>query len=249
MLLMRDREDAFGMALLDYARFGEGQEIIEREDGYVEAASVASYFAPFRRWAGVERRSMRYVHGRVLDVGCGAGRVALHLQERGHPVTGIDISPLAVQVCGERGVRDARVLPIDRLGPSLGAWDTIVMMGNNFGLVGDPDKARRLLKRFSRMSGPNGRIVATSNDVHQTNDPQHLAYQRLNRKRGRLPGLIRMRIRYRERSTPWFDYLMVSPDEMRSVVAGTGWQIVRVLSDDGSTYAAVLEKLPRRPAS
>jgi hypothetical protein len=50
--LMRDHEDAFGMALLDYVRSGEAQEIIEREDGYVEATSVAKYFDPFRRWPG-----------------------------------------------------------------------------------------------------------------------------------------------------------------------------------------------------
>jgi tRNA1(Val) A37 N6-methylase TrmN6 len=29
---------------------------------------------------------MRFVRGRVLDLGCGAGRVGLHLQSRGHEV-------------------------------------------------------------------------------------------------------------------------------------------------------------------
>jgi hypothetical protein len=85
---MREREDAFGKALLDYLHSGVGQEIIEREDGFIEADSVGKYFDSFRHWSGYERRSMRYVRGRVLGVGCGAGRVALHLQARRHPVTG-----------------------------------------------------------------------------------------------------------------------------------------------------------------
>jgi SAM-dependent methyltransferase len=249
MLIMNDREDAFGRALLDHLHSREGQEIIEREDGFIEADSVGKYFDPPPRWSGYERRSMRYVRGRVLDVGCGAGRVALHLQGRGHPVTAIDVSPLAVRVCTERGVKDARVLPVGRVGPALGGLDTIVMMGNNFGLLGDPEKGRTLLRRLHRITSPEGRIIATSNDVHQTSDPVHLAYQRLNRRRGRMPGLICMRIRYRDRCTPWFDYLMVSSQEMRTILRGTGWEVARILSDDGPMYAAIIEKIRERQQS
>jgi SAM-dependent methyltransferase len=45
--------------------------------------------------------------GSVLDLGCGAGRVALHLARRGHVVTGLDIEPPLVATLGER----ARELP------------------------------------------------------------------------------------------------------------------------------------------
>jgi SAM-dependent methyltransferase len=242
---VREREDAFGKALSDHLNDGSGHEIIEREDGFTEADSVAKYFDPFRKWPVVERKAMRFVRGRVLDVGSGAGRVALHLQETGHQVTAIDLSPGAVHVCRTSGVIDARVVPFGRVGPSLGPFDTVVMMGNNFGLVGDPDSGRPLLRRLHRMTRDDGRIVATSNDIHQTTDPVHLAYQRQNRRRGRLPGLIRMRIRYRERTTPWFDYLMVSLDEMSDVIDGTGWEIRRSFTDNGSSYAAVLEKVRR----
>ena len=70
--------DAFGQMLLDAA----DREIVERDDGFVSTAMLV-YFAPVRRWAAVERRALRWVRGRVLDVGVGAGRVALELQERG----------------------------------------------------------------------------------------------------------------------------------------------------------------------
>jgi ubiquinone/menaquinone biosynthesis C-methylase UbiE len=40
------------------------------------------YLAPFRNWWPQERRAMRFVRGRVLDLGCGAGRVSLGLQPR-----------------------------------------------------------------------------------------------------------------------------------------------------------------------
>jgi SAM-dependent methyltransferase len=211
--------------------------------GFSTAIPLASTSTPFDGGPPTSVRAMRYVRGRVLDVGCGAGRVALHLQSRGQPVTGIDLSPSAVQVCRERGVRDARLLPLGRIGPSLGLFDTVVMAGNNFGLLGHPDKGRPLLRRLDRMTTPKGRIVAMSNDIHQTDEPVHLAYQRANRRRGRMPGLIRMRIRYRERATPWFDYLFVSPKEMAEVLVGTGWRVARILSDDGPMYAAIIEKV------
>src|SRR5512133_4324470 len=92
---------------------------------------TALYLAPFRRWPPHHRAGMRYARGRVLDIGSGAGRVALHLQGRGQEVIAIDNSPGAIEAC-RRGVRDARLLSIDEVDGSLGLFDTIVMYGNNF---------------------------------------------------------------------------------------------------------------------
>jgi SAM-dependent methyltransferase len=235
--------DAYGQLMLAALEGRETAEIIEREDGFIGASlfGPAAYFAPFRRWPAHQRRAMRFVRGRVLDVGCGAGRVCLHLQERGQDVVGIDISPGAIEVCRRRGVRDARLVSIDDVDESLGAFDTIVMLGNNFGLFSSAQKANRLLRRFHRLTTARGRIVAETRDVQATDDPGHLAYQARNRKRGRLSGQIRIRVRYRELATPWFDYLMVSPDELRTLAEPAGWKIARILESD-DTYVAVLEK-------
>jgi SAM-dependent methyltransferase len=185
---------------------------------------------------------MRFVRGRVLDVGAGAGRVALHLQERGHDVVAIDISPLAVEVCRRRGVRDARVCPFERIDASLGRFDTVVMWGNNFGLFGGPRKALSMLRRLHRLTNERGRIVAESRNAYDTDDPEHLAYHERNRRRGRMGGQLRLRIRHRSFATPWFDYLIVSPDEMEELLDGTGWRVARFLEGEANLYAAVIEK-------
>jgi SAM-dependent methyltransferase len=225
--------DAFGEML----RAGTEVEIVERDDGFI-ATSKLNYFAPVRRWGAVERRGLRFVRGRVLDVGVGAGRVALELQARGRKVVAIDVSPGAVEVARSRGVRDVRLLALEDVDATLGRFDTVVMYGNNFGLFASPAKARRLLQRLRPLAE---RIVAGSNDPYATGDPAHLAYQARNRERGRMPGQLRLRVRYRDLVGPWFAYLIVSPEEMEEIVEGTGWQIRRLVQDEGSYYVAVLE--------
>jgi SAM-dependent methyltransferase len=216
---------------------GTGHEIVERDDGFIDAATF-DYFAPVRRWPADERRALRYVRGRVLDVGCGAGRVALELQARGHEVLAIDPSPGAVEVARRRGVRDVRRMRLGDVDESLGHFGTVLMYGNNFGLLGGRLKAGRLLRR---LRGLADRIVASSNDPSVTDDPAHLAYQERNCSRGRMPGQLRLRIRWRDLADPWFDYLIVSPAEIEELVLGTGWRVRRLVRGDSSGYVAVLD--------
>lgn len=231
---MTDVADAFGQMLLDRA----DAEIVERDDGFISVSRLG-YFAPVRRWFAVERRALRFAHGRVLDVGLGAGRVALELQARGREVVGIDVSSGAVHVSRDRGVRDARLLALEDVDASLGVFDAVVMYGNNFGLFGSHTKAQRLLRRLRPLAR---RIVAASVDPYGTTDPAHLAYHERNRARGRMSGQLRLRVRYRDLVGPWFDYLIVSPAEMEELVEGTGWRIGRFVQDDGSYYVAVLDQ-------
>lgn len=108
---MNPRRDAYGHGVWGYVK-REGYEIIEREDGFLEPSSVApkAYFAEFRQWPEAERRGIVHARGRVLDVGCGAGRVSLYLQRKRVDVLGIDSSPLTLKVAKARGVKKTRLL-------------------------------------------------------------------------------------------------------------------------------------------
>lgn len=238
---MNETQDAFGRALLDRLDGKETHEIIERSDGLIEVSdATSSYFAPYEEWGSLGRQAADAARGRVLDVGAGAGRFSLHLQEKGHDVVAIDISPGAIAVCRRRGVRDARVLSISQVSGRLGRFDTILMMGNNFGLFGSATGVTKLLDRFHRITNPGGQIIAQILDPSTTEDPVHLAYQESNRRRGRLPGQIRMRVRYRRYRTRWFDYLFVSEEELRELLRETPWALTRVLGREGPHYVALL---------
>ena len=238
---MAEDSDPFGQSLWDFHRNGSSWHVIERDDGMIEPFNASLYFTTPRQWAPQARQALRLVHGRrVVDIGCGAGRHALYLQQRGFEVLGIDASPLAIRTARARGLKRAKVVPIENVSPRLGKFDTLILFGNNFGLFGNPRKARRLLRRFRDITAPDARILAESNNVYETDNPIHLAYHQRNRRRGRMAGQIRLRVRYKNLASAYFDYLMVSPDEMRQIVEGTGWRIARILPSSRSGYIAML---------
>ncbi|MEX0984766.1 MAG: class I SAM-dependent methyltransferase [Actinomycetota bacterium] len=230
-----------GRALLDRLHGDpSANDVIERDDGYVEPEDTARYLAHRRAWSPIEREAFQALRGRVLDVGCGGGRVALALQERGQEVVAIDVSPGVLQVCRERGVRDVElrsVTQISRIGP----FDSVALFGNNLGLLADRRRAVWILRRLRGVLTPGGCVVASNRDPYATDDPLHLAYHSRNRARGRMSGQVRLRVRYKHQATPWFDYLFLSLDEVRSITADAGWAVREVIAGPGPEYAVVLE--------
>jgi hypothetical protein len=239
--MLREHEDAFGQSMFDFYSGKGGYEVVERDDGLVAiAGGPRTYLAEYKDWSVHQKKALRFARGKVLDIGCGAGRHAFYLQEKGLDVLGVDASPLAIKICKLRGLRKTKLLSITQLTRSLGTFDTMLMLGNNFGLFGSFGRARWLLKRFYRMTSDEARIIAETRDPYGTDDPCHLAYHKLNRKRGRMSGQLRIRIRYKTYATPWFDYLLVSKDEMRAILDGTGWQVTRFMDTTDPAYVAAI---------
>lgn len=238
--------DAYGeMMLAVLENDDEIFEIVERDSGLIMASRYgpAFYFSPYRKWPSRQRRAFRFARGRVLDVGAGAGRVALHFQEKGQDVVAIDSSPGAIEVCKRRGVHDARVMRIEDVDESLGTFDTVVMYGNNLSLLSSRTKAPRILRRLSRITSERARIIGECTDPYTTDDPDHLAYHERNRRSGRMGGQLKIRIRFRELATPWFDYLFLSRAELEEILDGTGWRLARMFEGaEAGPYVAVIEK-------
>ncbi len=105
--------------------------------------------------------------GTVLDVPCGDGRLSARLVEAGYHVTGIDVSPHAVEAARARGL-EARFMVGDlRALPDLGPFDGVVSWGNSFGYVTPPETVQSLTA-FRRLVKPGGRLVIESATIAES---------------------------------------------------------------------------------
>ncbi|MET9568525.1 class I SAM-dependent methyltransferase [Streptomyces virginiae] len=220
---------------------GTAYEIVERDDGFISALDASCYFTSPDQWAPTDRETLARCRGRVLDIGCGAGRHAVPLLASGHNVLGVEPSPGAARVARERGVTVIEKTLEDLIehADDIGVFDTILLGGENLGLLESRDKAPSLLSGLAKFAAKDAVLLGVSIDPHHTTRPHHQAYGQSNVLRGRLFGQERLRVRETVTATPWFDYLFLAPEELEHLLADTPWTMRECLSD-GPHYVAEL---------
>ncbi|MFI1698333.1 class I SAM-dependent methyltransferase [Streptomyces bobili] len=109
-------------------------------------------------WADRLRDWLADRPGDLLDLGCGTGSLSLLAAERGHRVTGVDLSPAMVEQARTKlAGRDAVFLVGDAAAPPVGEerFDT-VLVRHVLWTLPDPGRALRLWRDLLR---PGGRLV------------------------------------------------------------------------------------------
>nr|MDT0667151.1 class I SAM-dependent methyltransferase [Micromonospora sp. DSM 115978] len=100
----------------------------------------------------------------VLDAPCGSGRHSLALAARGHRVTGVDISPEAIDHARRTAARvpefgDVEFVCADmRTIPQTGSFDAAVCLGNSFGYL-DLAGTREFVSALAGAVRPGGGLV------------------------------------------------------------------------------------------
>ena len=97
----------------------------------------------------------------ILDMGCGTGRLAVALAERGHRVTGADPSDGMMKVARSRsGAARVRWLDSDAASLALDTrFDLIIMTGHVFQVFLEDDEVRATLRNLRRHLAPGGRLA------------------------------------------------------------------------------------------
>lgn len=240
---MKVNSDTFGLLLKAYYNGRCVFQVIERDDGYISVNSMKPYFTNYDDWQLTEKEAISYAKGKVLDIGCGAGRHSLYLQRQGFDVYSTDISPLAIEICKLRGLKKTKIVSIEDLDFKPNTFDTILMLGNNFGLFANYQKAKKLLQKFHNFTTNNAWIITDTLDPSKTAIRAHLDYHKKNRDKGRMIGQARIRDRYDIYASEWYDLLLVSQTEMIDILKGTGWQVKKFLDPNEPHYYALIEKV------
>ncbi|GIV44684.1 MAG: hypothetical protein KatS3mg035_1807 [Bacteroidia bacterium] len=241
-------EDAYGNNIADtYYGRGGGYDIIEREDGHFTLNGDSdAYTESFENWSDIQKKASQLVSGKILDIGCGGGKHAIHFQNLGYEVIGMDNSPLALQVCLDRGLKYALLCDVIHLDETVVQnIQTVLMWGNNFGLLQNPVLAKRFFMKAHKICNENAKILIETLDPYgkaffMEDDKKYIQENLLN---GRMGGQMRIRVRYRHFVTPWKDYLFVSKKELHEILVDTGWKVSYTFDDDSiDQYIAVIER-------
>lgn len=190
-------------------------EQLEREDGRVFTAETPDQLAHFQMDA------LQHAKGpRVLEIGCGDGRLTRALVRHGFDVTALESkSHLADQARHSSGARviNTSIFNFTDAAP----YQTIVMLGS-LARVGKLDVLEKLFAQIDAVTEPGTLFIADSVNPRR---PQGIdvAYRSLISRQGRYIGENRMRVVKGDQRGDWFDWLYLDPSTLSNVAERYGW--------------------------
>lgn len=178
------KKDILGRALIDYQKGAYSEDIktyssLDEED----ILPLPYLFRTYKEMPPLEKKALKLCKGKVLDIGCGAGSHSLYLQKKGLDVKALDHSAGAITTSKDRGVQQTylgNVLDFDE-----GKFDTLLLLMNGIGIVGELKKLDVFLKKLKSLLTPKGQILLDSSDIMYMyeNDedggywiPEHIPY-------------------------------------------------------------------------
>lgn len=235
--------DTFGIMIRDVYESKAGFEILERDDDLIDKRNVwEAYFSDYKNWPEDEKKALKYIKGKVLDIGCGAGRHSLYLQNKGHYVIATDISRGAIEVCQKRGLKKVKNISVEKIDRLNEKFETVLLLGNNLGLLQNPAYAKKILKKIDQITTSKTIIIGSTINPYLTKEKVHLDYQQHNIVKGKLAGEMKFRSHYKGYVSEWFNYLFCSPEELAKILSDTSWKIEKIISPKKPIYYAILSK-------
>jgi SAM-dependent methyltransferase len=124
-----------------------------------EDASAETEQLDLRRWTAAaddaDLSTLAGLHGPLLDIGCGPGRMVRAALDAGLQAFGVDADAAAVATCRAAGLPVLRRSVFDPL-PFEGAWSALLLLDGNVGIGGDVEA---LLARCAALLRRGGALV------------------------------------------------------------------------------------------
>jgi len=229
--------DPFAQALYDH-RFDELREPLRYRRGEeTEAVGIEFYFDQVDldgSWLA------SWLDGPVLDMGAGAGRHALALQDRFETVA-IEQTERLVEVLHDRGVEDARLVDMFELREAFpeNRFESAMALGTQACLSRSMRGLEGFLDDLAHVTTADGTAIIDSYDPEHTHTKEKLDYYE-----DPAEGLAYRVLQMEYDGTlgePWL-YRLFTPDRVREVVAETAWTVADVQYGPEYLYQVALEK-------
>lgn len=196
---------------------------LEEPDGGLSEGKddAAFYFSAPEQWCPSEVLGCRWVRGRTLDIGCGAGRHALPIAEAGNDVVGLEPSADAVFAARRRGI-DARLGDLRAPPADLGTFDTFLLLGGGLELLGVAEDPKDILVVLASIARPGAQIIGNFAVGIEGESAAELPL-----RGGLRHQRYRLRVGYRGVLTDWSEWAGMSfygnPEELDNAVRGSAW--------------------------
>jgi SAM-dependent methyltransferase len=238
--MKRESWTPYETALWDYFTTDKNVTlVVHSNDLTMDLVPVSVFFRTERKFPYLEKVALNLCSGRILDIGAGAGAHALALQKRGFSVCGIDIAPKVVEIMKKRGVKEAHCRNIFDF--SDGKFDTLLMLMNGMGVVGNMNGLERFLEHAKTLIAPKGHIIFDSSDVRYTKDIMQLRYQDQKRKSDEYFGEYTFQFEYKHHLGEKFDWLFVDSQTMTRFAEKHGWNVAGIYQYEKDHYVMKLE--------
>ena len=162
--VLHDGGDPMGAAIYDFHKNGSAGVLkVYSSEFDDDEIPVRDLFRSFDEMPELEKLALEMAEGDILDVGAGSGCHSLALIAMDKTVKAIDISPLSVIVMKERGVDASQVNFYDST--YAGRYDTILMLMNGTGIIGNLENIPAFFERLESMLNPGGCVLIDSSDL------------------------------------------------------------------------------------
>lgn len=240
--MSNDSFHPYGLAILDYFNGNISASLTAFDElGQSKEVPVGRFFREVEDFPEIENKALELCFGKVLDIGAGAGRHSLALQERGLKVCAIDIVPDCVTVMKMRGVREvycADIMEFDG-----GPFDTLLGVMNGLTMVKSLERLPLFLQHLRRLVGPNGQYLVDSTDLRRSGGSEMNALLETKVRDGQYFGELTAQMEYKNKRGTLFRELYVDQETLSDRASQAGWGCDIVIQQDNGRYLARLTPL------
>ena len=232
---MNKNKDIFGTAIRAYYKENDETPITVHSPDFDDDEIPVDYlFRDFEKMPELEQKALQLCHGKVLDVGCGAGSHALYLQKiKNIEVEAIDTSEGAIEIAKERGVKNAYQKDFYKIVDT--KYDTLLFLMNGSGIIGKLENLESFLNHCLELLHEDGSIILDSSDLIYLFDDEFIDTENYY-------GELQFTLSYKDQVAEEFDWLYLDQETLKEAANRLNLNCEIVAEGEHFDFLAVLKR-------